>query len=169
MSNQKWLQEGKIEAIILTHFDREIKIVEILPYGFKLEADPSTIARSFPLSSRGGELVIYKVGDRWVVSLTVPLMKEKPRPGLASILVLVRDWSRVFQVAAGLVKAYDDLTREGLTLKDLARRLPDIRGFIGGTYDIEEIAKVPLKSGKNISIKNKIIKKGINFFVGGSK
>jgi len=160
-----------IEAVILTLFDREIKVVEVYPKGLKIEVEPSILARSFPLSSRGGEIVVYKSGDnRWVVSLTVALLGEKPRSGLASIIVLINDWNSVFSTIAGLIKAYDELVKQELSLRDLTKKMDYINKIIKKFRSPEEVYQVTsLKQGKGINkeIKKSIVKKGFKFFMGG--
>ncbi len=151
-------------AIILAKFGSEIEVVDVLPKGSSFKADPTTLARSFPLSASGGEVVVFESSEgNWISSMTLKLKSEGPRPLLVSIIAVYPDRDSVVTSVAKFLNLRDRIREmKEITVERLKELLPSIASTLAGS-DEELNARSEVRRAGG----SRIVKKGYMFFVGG--
>ncbi len=149
------------EMLVLAKFGSDIEVAEVFPKDIPARIEPTLLSRSFPLSAVGGEVVIYREGDKWVSSLTVNLGGEKPRSGLASIIAVYPDRDSALAGVRLLLRIHEGMGGN-LTLEDLRESLPKIVRYLTA---VDESSG----GGNPGDSRSKIVKKGYMFFFGGGE
>ncbi len=149
------------EMLVLARFGGDIEVKEVFPKDVTVKIEPTLLSRSFPLSALGGEVVIYREGEKWVSSLTVSLEGERPRSGLASIIAVYPDRDSALVGVRLLLKVHEEMSGN-LTLEDLREGLPRIIRLLTSAEESPGVGSPERPGGK-------IVKKGYIFFFGGGE